>query len=230
MLLGVVLHALIPYMAVPVPHLLWPVREPQALSMGIDATYWWIHGFRVQMFFIIVGIFAATTLRSRTVREFLVRRLQRLGVPLLLGTALLLPVMYLVWAWGWVRMGVATPSNIMHIRFGHGMQQDLYGFAHLWFLYFLVLFSIVAACVVALAGRFSGVMQQVLGPMERARAMRGVVGGLLGLGGAAPIVIILYYPRVITEFHHWFIPHPADLAYSASYYVVGMAMGTLSRR
>jgi glucan biosynthesis protein C len=234
MLLGVVLHALIPYMAVPVPHLLWPVREPQPLGAGVDIAYWWIHGFRVQMFFIIAGIFAATTLRSRGVREFLLRRIQRLGVPLVLGTALVLPVMYLVWAWGWVRMGLATPSNVLHVRFRHGMQQDLYGFAHLWFLYYLLIFSVLLGSFVGIARTLAPVMIRAegwrflnAGFLTRGRMLRGIAGGLLGLGAAGPFAIMLYYPRVVTEFHHWFVPHPADLAYSASYYLVGLAVGVL---
>jgi peptidoglycan/LPS O-acetylase OafA/YrhL len=60
MLFGVALHALIPYMEQPVPHLLWPVREPGGLAF--DAVYWWIHGFRVQLFFLISGVLAAASL------------------------------------------------------------------------------------------------------------------------------------------------------------------------
>lgn len=217
MLLGILLHALIPYMAMPVPHLLWAVREPQSLSAGFDAVYWLIHGFRVQLFFIIAGIFAAKTLRNRSVREFLVKRLQRLGVPLIIGTiTIVFPLMYLIWAWGWVRMGLALPRHILHVRFQHGMQQDLYGFAHLWFLYYLLIFSIITSviawCVQSLR-------------LSRWFINRAILSGLVGLVGAAPIVILHYTPRVVTEFHHWFVPHPIDLSYYGCYYIVGLIIG-----
>ncbi|MEY3230979.1 MAG: hypothetical protein RL689_1068, partial [Planctomycetota bacterium] len=80
MLFGVALHALIPYMEQPVPHLLWPVREPG--GHAFDAMYWWIHGFRVQLFFLISGVLAAASMAKVGPATFARQRLGRLGVPL----------------------------------------------------------------------------------------------------------------------------------------------------
>jgi len=137
MLLGVVLHALIAYMEHPVPHLLWPVREPG--GAWFDAAYWWIHGFRIELFFWIAGVLAATSIERVGPAAFATRRFSRLALPLVAGTLFVVGgLMYPVWAIGWIRSGAATLAQVLHVRFDHEMQQDLYGVAHLWFIEYLL--------------------------------------------------------------------------------------------
>jgi len=223
MLLGLVLHSLIPYMLRPVPHLLWPVREPS--SAWVDALYWWIHGFRIPLFFFLAGLLAAATLARRSPNEFIIRRLKRLGIPFFVGlVTIVFPCMYLVWAWGWIRAGLAEVSNIFHLRFEHGFQQDLYGMAHLWFLQYLLIFSALLWLLVRLFPRIISKL-----PCTPLRAGRWAAGCALVAAAA-----VYFDPRCITEFHNWFWPRTSEFFYHGSFFVAGVVPGAqilaLSRR
>lgn len=211
MLLGVLLHALIPYLAVAIPHLLWPIHEP-APGTGIDVVYWYIHGFRVPLFFFIGGVFASVSLRRHPPREFLRRRFARIGVPLVMATFTILLLMYLVWSWGWLRSGLAEPRHVLLVRFGHGMQQDLYGFAHLWFLEYLLLYSVIL-CV------WTVWIRRGAGPAAWGFAWWGAV--------ALPTACVLFIdPRPLTEFHNWFLPRTAEFLYHGWFFAVGTAIAS----
>jgi len=204
MLLGVLLHALIPYMTVPVPHLLWPVREPA--SCAFDTLYWFLHGFRVPLFFVIAGMTAGKILPLRATREFFLRRLRRLGVPLLIGTFTVLPLMYIVWSWGWLKSGLADPGNVVHIRFRHGMQADLYGFGHLWFLVHLILYSLLLSAY----------------ETSRLRVAFDKHHSWIWILIPFPTAALLWIdPRPLTEFHHWFFPRAAEFVYHGWFFAVG---------
>jgi glucans biosynthesis protein C len=57
MLLGLVLHAAISYIETPMPSL-WPYSDPQR-SLAFDLTVFFIHVFRMPVFFVVAGFFAA---------------------------------------------------------------------------------------------------------------------------------------------------------------------------
>lgn len=213
MLLGVVLHTLIPYMGHPIEHLLWPVRDG-AGGIAADGAYWWIHGFRVPLFFVVAGLLAAMAIDRHGPAVFLERRLKRIGLPLAAGIVLVLPVMYFVWAWGWVESGLAEPMHILHIRFGHGMQKDLYGLAHLWFLEYLLLYSGVLYVWHTLVRAPGG---KLLEPLI-ASNWRAVVL-------AVPTALLLFLdPRPLSEFYNWFWPRGSEFLYHGWFFVVGVAM------
>lgn len=218
MLLGVGLHALIPYMERPVPHLLWPVREPGGLAF--DAIYWWIHGFRVQLFFLISGVLAAASLAKIGPAAFARLRLRRLGVPLVVGAVVVVAgVMYPVWAWGWIESGLAEPKNVLHIRFAHGMQADLYGLAHLWFLEYLLIYCVLLAAGRRLLGA-RGRVEMAAAP-SRSSPWRpaAVVTGLVAATGGW----LAFDPRCLIEFHNWFLPRSSEFVYHGLFFAGGVA-------
>jgi hypothetical protein len=216
MLLGVALHALIPYMTRPVPHLLWPIREPA--TFAFDTAYWWIHGFRVQLFFFLAGILAIRSVRRLGAGEFARRRSWRLGVPLLVGTPVVVGgLMYPVWAWGWVRSGLAEPMHVAHVRFGHGMQQDLYGLAHLWFLEYMLIFCWLLAIAFA-------AVPAVLRESSDVGTGRGRIVILVALA-AVSVVVLGVDPRCLTEFHNWFLPRGSEFAHHGLFFLGGVAVG-----
>ncbi len=218
MLLGVFLHALVPYLTVKVPHLLWATYEP-AGQPPIDAIFWWIHGFRVPLFFVISGVLAAAAFDRHGPREFVRRRLRRIGLPLALGTLTVLPLVYLVWAWGWVNAGLAKPRNILHVRFRHGMQQDLFGFAHLWFLEYLLLY-----CLLLVLFRLAFRRPLGIGLSRKSLIFPAILFG-------APTLLLLWVdPRPIVEFHNWFWPRGQEFAYHGWFFAVGAWMGSKQGR
>src|SRR5262249_25552570 len=64
MLLGIVLHAAISYMPSRMPGLAWGVYE-QETNWVFDVVFWWIHGFRLPLFFLIAGFFTGQAYESR---------------------------------------------------------------------------------------------------------------------------------------------------------------------
>lgn len=127
MLMGVVLHAAIPYDSGP-----WRLKDEARLPL-LDAVGWAIHLFRMPAFFVVAGFFAMYLLARRSTAAFLRERLRRVGVPLL-ATLLSLNV-FQVWltdggggAAGFLR-GALWPA------WGSGSLVS-----HLWFLAVLALY------------------------------------------------------------------------------------------
>ena len=218
MLLGVALHALIPYMEQPVPHLLWPVREPG--GHAFDGLYWWIHGFRVQLFFLISGMLAAASIAKVGPALFARQRLNRLGVPLLMASIVVVAgLMYPVWAWGWVESGLAEPKHIVHVRFSHGMQADLYGLAHLWFLEYLLLYCLLLAAARRFLSRSGPPSGRRPARTIDARRLSAVIMALVAATGGW----LMLDPRCLIEFHNWFLPRASEFIYHGLFFAAGVA-------
>ena len=215
MLLGVALHALIPYMEQSVPHLLWPVREPG--GPAFDAAYWWIHGFRVQLFFLLSGVLAAASIAKSGPSAFARQRLSRLGVPLVTASVVVVAgMMYPVWALGWVRTGVAELNNVLEVRFAPGIKDDLYGPAHLWFLEYLLVYCLLLAAARRWLAPSPG---PVPGP---ARSGWPPIGSILMLA-AVTSGWLLVDPRCLIEFHNRFMPRTSEFVYHGLFFAAGVA-------
>lgn len=89
MLLGVVLHAALAYVGTP-----WIVVD-QAASPWLGWIVPAIHGFRMPLFFLISGFFTAMLWQRRGAKAMLAQRAKRIGLPLLLGMATIVPAMWL---------------------------------------------------------------------------------------------------------------------------------------
>ena len=91
MFLGIVLHAAI--FVLPAPERRWPMHDPEAIG---DQTYRLIidavHGFRMPVFFMLSGFFSALLCRRRGLAAFRKQRLQRVGLPLLIGCLTVIPL------------------------------------------------------------------------------------------------------------------------------------------
>ncbi len=211
----VALHAATPYVALDLEHLLWPVEERGAFGWA-DWLFWTVRCFSRGTLFLIAGFASMAILEKLGAREFLRRRATRLAVPLVAGAITVLPLMYQVWAWGWVRCGRATPSNILHIRFKHGIQPELYGFGHLWFLWYLLLVSVVVALVAMWLPRLR-LSDRVCGWV--------VSTPLRTLAIAVPVAFVVRYsPEAIFDFRNGFIPRLDFLAYHLPFFFVGACM------
>ena len=54
---GVLLHACVAYMPSRMPNLLWPVHDVETTPV-CHVVFWWLHCFRLPLFFFISGFFA----------------------------------------------------------------------------------------------------------------------------------------------------------------------------
>lgn len=142
MLAGVVFHAALAYS--PLMHGFWPPADRQS-SAWVDAVVWGLHLVRMPLFFLVAGFFAAWMLARRGGAALARQRLRRILLPFLIAW----PVVW--WSLSastqWAALNVQHPSPMLaFIRPWLEMPDTPSlppGTAHLWFLYYLLLFGVL---------------------------------------------------------------------------------------
>lgn len=150
MMLGVFLHVGLAY-AQP-GRLVWLATDPEG-SRFIDLSIWFIHLFRMSLFFWLSGYFAKMTVERKGLSHFTKSRLLRIVVPMVIFYPVLLVLMTLViiFAFGYVD----NPQGLLGFFVEHAKEQkeDRYrtlDTMHLWFLYYLAGFSLIIVAVARL--------------------------------------------------------------------------------
>ncbi|MCP3469129.1 acyltransferase family protein [Bradyrhizobium sp. CCGUVB1N3] len=135
LLLGIVLHATLSF--VPAPTRFWFIQDTHQ-SMTLGLLFFAIHVFRMTTFFLMAGFFARMSFHRRGISGFVRDRLQRIGLPLVIGWPIVFTPMALIviWASGFPNGGPVSG--------GRGWPPVLPNFplAHLWFLYVLLEFYV----------------------------------------------------------------------------------------
>jgi glucan biosynthesis protein C len=126
MLLGIVLHAALPYM--PNVEAWWPVDD--RVSPLISTIFEFIHIWRMPVFFILAGFFANLLISRRSWKSWWGNRLLRIGLPILVFW----PIMSLTLPWIFV---YGRTGDITFFYSDAGQPH------HLWFLWQLLIFTIV---------------------------------------------------------------------------------------
>jgi glucan biosynthesis protein C len=142
MLAGVFFHAALAYS--PLMHGFFPTAD-RANSAWVDAVIWGLHLVRMPLFFLVSGFFAAWVIQRRGGAALARQRLRRILVPFLLAWPLVL------WALsastGWAAQEVQHPSPFLGMVSEWMQLSDPPplppGTAHLWFLYYLLLFGVL---------------------------------------------------------------------------------------
>ena len=144
MLLGVYLHAALAY-AHP-SQSVWLATDTRS-SVVVDASVWFIHLFRMALFFLLSGYFAELVLKRKGLRSFLVGRGTRVVLPFVLFYPFLLAAMTLVifFALAYLKepqgmMGLIAEAARGKTETGEAQQWTL---MHLWFLYYLAAFTLI---------------------------------------------------------------------------------------
>jgi peptidoglycan/LPS O-acetylase OafA/YrhL len=190
---GVVLHSAVMFMVSDVG---WPVRD-HARSVLADLCVLVLHGFRMPLFFVLAGFFAARTLSERGAAVFLRRRARRVLLPLLFAFAVILPLVRVSWP-------VSEPFRP----------------AHLWFLEHLICLDVLASVLAAglAAARF-----EIGARLLAWRPFRGVVFAtaagalLLWTMGGAPLDVDTVVPSLrMLAYHALFYGFGAVLCSHAS--------------
>jgi peptidoglycan/LPS O-acetylase OafA/YrhL len=207
-LAGIALHAAVPYVTRPVPELLWSVRDPAAHGVA-DVVFWWGRFAQVQLLFFVAGMLTVRAYAARGPSAFVAARLRRLGVPLLAGLTFVLPLVAMVWAWGWVATERATWAEVWTWRFRDPeLQRNSVGPAHLWFLEDLLLMTVAIAALWR-AGLF-------------ARAAR-FAGSAVTLAVllASGVALLWWRPEIVLTVPNSFVPDPARVAYGLTFVAGG---------
>lgn len=112
--------------------------EPNAVAMAVDFfALQWI----MPLFFLLAGISSWFALETRTAGQYLVDRTERLLAPLVFGTIVLVPIMSYFRV---LQSAVFTGSFVQffQVYFFSYITQE--GWGHLWFLAYLLVFSLIA--------------------------------------------------------------------------------------
>lgn len=218
MMLGVLLHTAISYGTIPFGAV-WPYKDP-ATHWVCDVTVILIHMFRMPLFFVLAGFFAALLRDRRGLDGMLKNRAQRIVLPFLVGWVILSPLVRFAFYFALK----ASKSPLLDLPEMAGSGNPLaafYGDAtlHLWFLYYLIFFYLGAALLDRLAGR--------LGEATRERfrgAFRRVAGSVplraLVLGGITA-VSMLPNPYGALLQSNSFLPEIDDLLANFVFFGVG---------
>ena len=152
MLLGIVLHATLPYFSrlAGFEHI-WPADDDQSVLLFVVFDV--IHLWRMPTFFLMAGFFTHLVLARRSTSAFVRDRLKRIALPLVLFGAVMAVIVPPIWVYGWY--GVLSPEAFQ------GWTSDTPDLdssgelvAHLWFLYYLMLMYAAVAAFRPLIGHW----------------------------------------------------------------------------
>ena len=152
MLLGIVLHASITYIGGE-PSAGWPLRDPSSSNSFLKWLLYVIHNFRMPIFMLVAGFFAALLFYDRSPRKMFVNRVKRIVWPFAIFVILLWPLVTLSFSYSNGIFGFENTPDI-GIK-SHLFDTTLSSFAslsafipqatmHLWFLYYLIFFSVAS--------------------------------------------------------------------------------------
>ena len=167
LMLGIFFHGAAGYIE-NFPVTLWPMREPP--SAALAAFFFVSHMFRMSLFFLLAGFFGRMMLERRGTRVFVRDRAKRILLPLVVGLPLVLTSIAAFAALGSVLGGMdlaALQSAAQPVSVPEG-QPATFPWAHLWFLYYLLIFYGLALGARAVtrridrAGRAVGMLDALL--------------------------------------------------------------------
>ena len=225
MLLGIVLHAATLYLAAPPPT--YPFPTDRSASPAFDLLFHFIHAFRMPVFFLLSGFFAALLVERRGMAGALLNRAARILLPLAAAMVLILPVTALAvidFALS-ARFGTRElwpdPELLYKLRLDIAAAGQPVGepvALHLWFLVYLVWFCLLLPAWEALARGCAWLDAKLAGGLRRTFASPTFV---FALGLATAVTLSPFRQAQLIEGFVFFRPHPPSLAYYGLFFAAG---------
>ncbi len=216
MLLGIVLHVAASY-RVPPPSADWPVRDAQG-TVFFDHLIMWIHSFRMPAFFLVSGFFASLLIERKGLGEMFKNRYNRILKPFVVGWLILFPLVYSAVVYAYYG---ALANPFIHIstliregRILNVPPLSMLPFpntTHLWFLYFLFLFS----CVLYVGAKY---------PWKKgADWLSKTAGPKMAVFWVVPtLALALLTPEGVILTSESFIPNPVAFSYYFLFFLFGV--------
>jgi fucose 4-O-acetylase-like acetyltransferase len=142
MILGIVLHTAITYNGTE-PSLSWPIKDPEASSHFLNWLGFFIHNFRMPIFMMVAGFFAALLFYDRSPNKMIVNRIKRIVLPFIIFVMILWPLVQLGFSYSEEVFNL-DPSYTFSDFFENPVNLVPAFTMHLWFLYYLIMFSIAS--------------------------------------------------------------------------------------
>lgn len=243
MLLGVVLHAGVSFATMPVPF--WPVRDAHPHPL-VDVALFAVHDFRMQLFFVLAGFFGCLLYRRYGIAGTARHRLLRVGVPFVLAVVLIVPTIMGAFLWAeldtvrtrGLEPGAPAPrvfaaeqltanpdasnAEIVWAQFTSGRVFALLQLAHLWFLYYLFIYTAVFLALAPLARKLEG--SSALARFDSAFRWLAVYRARLFVLPAFAFVLMLTMQTPVVDTPLKWIPELHILAYYALFFAFGWAL------
>jgi hypothetical protein len=156
-------------------------------STTLSVIFFVIHIFRMTVFYFIAGFFGRMVFHRRGFRYFVRDRAKRIGIPLVAGWMIIAPPTIAIVLWGLIRtFGLETLQN------ASDQSQGGFPWTHLWFLYYLCIFYLLALMLHWFTSRV----------IDRSGGFRSLIDKLVSFSVrlnffpillAAPICILLYF-------------------------------------
>ncbi|MCH2044020.1 MAG: acyltransferase family protein [Saprospiraceae bacterium] len=150
MLLGIILHAAITYTTESQGRA-WPLKDPNSTDPNMDILIEYIHSFRMPIFFIVAGFFAALLYYERSPRKMLKNRFKRILLPFVVFVFLLWPTLGGSFLYTFKAFTGGPPPQAPSEGFSLMMLVPISTF-HLWFLYYLIMISTIGFILAKLVG------------------------------------------------------------------------------
>ncbi len=216
MWLGIVLHVAVNHITGPA---VLPFRDPAATPVA-DMVLLFIHAFRMPTFFVLAGFLAAMMAANRGHQAMLKNRMRRIALPFAVFWPLVFAAMValvLVWAhlmrFGTFGIDVAVAPQPVPGRAALNTM-------HMWFLYYLLIFCVLAAGACSLARRVPLLTRRINHVADAlTRNWWGVLLLTLPLG-----LIGALYPQGLLAPNGSFIPNPAELIHNGLFFCFGWAL------
>lgn len=218
-ILVVMLHAAIPYLAHPMPGLIWSAPFSER-SAALDLLGWWIDGFIMPVFFLTTGFFAARLFKLRGPHAFLSHRISRIGGPLLFGMVVILPLDLYAWLLGWINADLIPVEKLRSLKVRGELGVALWGVSHLWYLQYVLVYSAGAWLLHRLVRDLGGVEPRML---NRFWARLPQASGLMSATAAAAVcsAVLWWQPRIVIGFRQGWFPAWENLVYYAMPFLLG---------
>ena len=208
MLIGIFFHAAVAYL--PNMQNLWLAANPDT-SQIMDIGAWFLHLFRMPLFFLIAGFFAAYLVSKRGISGLMKNRALRILLPFII----FLPLIYLtlIAPISWAIKHVENPSPMLQLIAFMATQPDAPqpppSTTHLWFIYNLFMFCVVYSLLV----RFAKPLSQLADRHVNARFLVFVLPLLM-----VPAMATQIEPHPAPE---QFVPRLWSFGYFGLFFLVG---------
>ncbi len=142
MLAGVFFHAALAYSPLMQP--IWPLADRET-SVAVDAVVWGMHLVRMPLFFLVAGFFAGWIVAQRGGVALARQRVRRVLLPFLLAWPLVWWALSASTEWALINVQHPSPLLVMVRDWMHQPDPPQLppGTAHLWFLYYLLIFAVL---------------------------------------------------------------------------------------
>ncbi len=216
MWLGIVLHVSVNHITGPA---LLPFRDTATTPLA-DMLLLFIHAFRMPTFFVLAGFLAAMMAASRGHQAMLENRVRRIALPFAVFWPLVFAAMIalvLVWT-HLVRVG--TFGIDIAVAPAPVPGRPILNTMHMWFLYYLLIFCVLAGACCAVAARLPALARAITAATDAlVRNWWGVLLLALPLG-----LIGALYPQGIVAPNGSFIPNLNELIHNGLFFTFGWAL------